>query len=623
MSSTYRTNYSLRSRKSSSKKQSSKKERQRRSIEEETRIEKEDYLLTIKRSSKKLKEIEEEAEIFKNFKHHKGNLFHEDDTKLTLSDLTNNDAKTILDKIKGQSQNSRKGQKKEAHLKTLNFSTKNLIQKLKNEKNSKLRETLFDNDDDSEECEIFHPGNSINFQTFKKERETEKSNLRLLDSCPKSRVKDLLSRRKNSDKNKEKNKFKTPKKSKNDKIEFDPTKHYLNSPKLRKDSRTISIIEKVKNEQSNSTNMIKHKLRSFKKLKLSERIEEYKQLSLKKEFHLSNKLEKLFSKFKYFDIVFDLSNQQNNGNCNFFKEISLKVLKSYRETYGVSELRKTLFLEEFKLFQVLWDKNERHENRDELLLKLPDDDENNFKKKVNKMCLDKRAKLLREKMVDFVKTYHENFLKKNNLDFSYEKEGCWHSDFDLSKEVPELPMIDLPEKPNTSTFNQKMSLFFKANDDKFKPMESAKYQRMLKKVNPFERKKSKEGESLSFEEIMIKAIKEKEKERLEQKKQSEMLKKRGFSNKNKIQIVRVANSIKMHYNSRKLDNMFLVKVVEKVYKTNKLNLIGKNEIQDLIDIIVMKSDGWLEYVDNEAGVILRMNKEIAYNGVLKKLKNGG
>lgn len=603
MSKFMRTKYSLR--RASKKKKTTSGSKLKKSLMSEK--EESDYLANMKRRKRSIGQDEEDF-IEKELKHFKPNFLHEDDTKISLEDMTNstrlNQTKEGL-KYKGK-------KKRPKTLKGISSKTKSMVNRLRSSKRN-LRKELFDDETS--------PVRAINFSTYRKK------NLRMLDSCPKKKViiKKKLVKSQNSSKNKSsskrrKKKFKTPSKIvKEDKMKFDPTKHFLRSPsKLSRKKKIDLIMEKVKGEQARSTNSIKHKLRNFKPLKLSERIQEYKELSKRRCFSLNSDLYDLLNSFKFGDNIFSLLNQKHKTNCAFLSEISNRVLKTHKTNFEEIELRRILHLEE-KLFKVNWELNERR-NEEELLLKIPRDE--NELGAVLKEFLSRREEDLREAMYEFVKGFHEEFLKKRKLKYDYTREKCWHSDFDLSKEVPHVPLAKLPQKPKEGYgSNKKLQTFFK-NDDNFKNSKKSNFKKMLENSNAFAHssKGKMEEEKLSFEDLLIMEIQRKEKMLKDQAINRENMN-GGFGIKGKrIEIVRIATSIKIIYHSRNVNNMFLVKVINKVYKANKLNLMSHAEIKTLIEGIVLKSEGWLKLVDNRDGTILRIDKSKCFNKVLKKLK---
>ena len=114
-----------------------------------------------------------------------------------------------------------------------------------------------------------------------------------------------------------------------------------------------------------------------------------------------------------------------------------------------------------------------------------------------------------------------------------------------------------------------------------------------------------------LEEMILKTIKMKEREMRERKKQRDNM--RPLDSKRfkdmKDDLKKMAAVLKSYYRKRKVNNMFLVKVIDHV-KRATLQFKDKDEIRKIIDTVVLKLGGWLKYVDNPAGKILRMNKAI-------------
>ena len=80
-------------------------------------------------------------------------------------------------------------------------------------------------------------------------------------------------------------------------------------------------------------------------------------------------------------------------------------------------------------------------------------------------------------------------------------------------------------------------------------------------------------------------------------------------------ISKVMGSIKMHYNAKQVSNMFKCSVIRKILRncqTSQTKVLSRSEAENLLDYIVPRSVGWLRYVENCDGVVLRMNKKIDF-----------
>lgn len=66
--------------------------------------------------------------------------------------------------------------------------------------------------------------------------------------------------------------------------------------------------------------------------------------------------------------------------------------------------------------------------------------------------------------------------------------------------------------------------------------------------------------------------------------------------------------------------MFLVKVIDQVFKNNRFSILSKDEVLDVIEGIVRYSFGWVKLVDNPQGKLLRMDKKVNFNKVIENIK---
>jgi hypothetical protein len=122
-----------------------------------------------------------------------------------------------------------------------------------------------------------------------------------------------------------------------------------------------------------------------------------------------------------------------------------------------------------------------------------------------------------------------------------------------------------------------------------------------------------------FKSSLIAMIKEKEARRLQKEEESrETGVKPAFDCQ---EILDLSTSIRLYYASRKVSNMFLVQVVERLSK-NRANgrIYSPQEVGQRLDFIVESTAGWLLKVPNEAGLLLRMDQKFSVAEVTALVK---
>lgn len=122
------------------------------------------------------------------------------------------------------------------------------------------------------------------------------------------------------------------------------------------------------------------------------------------------------------------------------------------------------------------------------------------------------------------------------------------------------------------------------------------------------------GSNSIFKSQLIDMIKKKEAER---KKIEETRAQQGkaFSFEAE-EIIDLSNSIKLYYNNRKVSNMFLAQVIDRLSKTRSNGkLYSPAELSARLEFLIEISKGWILKVQNENGLLLRMNGAIPLSEV--------
>ena len=82
----------------------------------------------------------------------------------------------------------------------------------------------------------------------------------------------------------------------------------------------------------------------------------------------------------------------------------------------------------------------------------------------------------------------------------------------------------------------------------------------------------------------------------------------------------IVDIIKYHFALRGVSTMFLVKLTEFIHGANHTYIMSKDEILRLIERLAEFCPEWIKIVDNEAGRLVKINKEIPIFNVFKQLK---
>lgn len=85
-------------------------------------------------------------------------------------------------------------------------------------------------------------------------------------------------------------------------------------------------------------------------------------------------------------------------------------------------------------------------------------------------------------------------------------------------------------------------------------------------------------------------------------------------------IERVLEVVSMHYKLRAVSNMFLKNVVSHLNKSSEFDLSSNDEIFQFINFVSKIVPEFLQLVDNQSGLILRLNHQIPLFDVNRKIR---
>lgn len=83
----------------------------------------------------------------------------------------------------------------------------------------------------------------------------------------------------------------------------------------------------------------------------------------------------------------------------------------------------------------------------------------------------------------------------------------------------------------------------------------------------------------------------------------------------------VAEVLRLSYQERKVSNMFLVQIVDRVQRNPNSPFKSKEEIKEAIMILVQRFPSWLSLHSNPAGDIIRLDRAHPFQNVVKFLNN--
>lgn len=98
----------------------------------------------------------------------------------------------------------------------------------------------------------------------------------------------------------------------------------------------------------------------------------------------------------------------------------------------------------------------------------------------------------------------------------------------------------------------------------------------------------------------------------------ERQKKTSFQNTfDSVKLKQIAMSIRSYYVERKVSNLFLKLVVDKLSKNAYGSLMEKSQIEDHIQELVRRCPSWLAILDNSEGKILRLCQSLQLADIYK------
>lgn len=86
-----------------------------------------------------------------------------------------------------------------------------------------------------------------------------------------------------------------------------------------------------------------------------------------------------------------------------------------------------------------------------------------------------------------------------------------------------------------------------------------------------------------------------------------------------IKLRHIAESIKTYYQERKVSNLFVVKVLERLAKSLHCSLMERSQLEAYVKEIVRKCPNWLSLHDNFEGQILRLGQPLQLSEIHKLL----
>jgi len=86
-------------------------------------------------------------------------------------------------------------------------------------------------------------------------------------------------------------------------------------------------------------------------------------------------------------------------------------------------------------------------------------------------------------------------------------------------------------------------------------------------------------------------------------------------------IERILEVIVIHYKLRNVSNMFLKNVISHVQKSSEFDLSSNEEIFQFITLVAKTAPSFLQLIDNDKGMIVRLNHQIPISDVLKSIRH--
>ncbi|CAD8086105.1 unnamed protein product [Paramecium sonneborni] len=226
---------------------------------------------------------------------------------------------------------------------------------------------------------------------------------------------------------------------------------------------------------------------------------------------------------------------------------------------------------------ITWEKFEKQNGNYELLIKLPD------KQFLNSLELNSRKELFKEK-----------------LEFYLQLNGDYIEPYKLPQK-PSLHDTNLQKQTNIQTKNECVQFSKSIN------------------ISKIFSDKDKQSNNKPLSNVSQKLIDKLRERKLEEKQKTEQSQdeKQLFSKK---QCVLIASMLHQYYYQRDVSNMFFNNVLKYIYEHNQSILMSDEQIKNIIINFVEKIDNWLQLIDNPAGQILRLNKEIDLPNIINQLQ---
>lgn len=270
---------------------------------------------------------------------------------------------------------------------------------------------------------------------------------------------------------------------------------------------------------------------------------------------------RLFNIFKQIDQIIVLFQQKSHPT--FWVNVQTQVVKLLQIRISIQDFQRVLsvFPDCYKVELIT---NEKSHNL-EFYITFPEDDYKT-KNTSSESYLNQRKCHFREKLINIVTEHHNGWLKENKFKaHNPEQHSTWHVGFDLHSLKDEIILLnDLPIKRQEVTMTIKQFLQNKDNsldDSVKKTMEAA--EKKFPNFIPYKPTDSKQEETQTLKQKLINIIKQKEKALAEKINEEKLAKESGanFSNNTK-ELKLIAQCLKMHYASRQVSNMFIVKVID-------------------------------------------------------------
>ena len=337
-----------------------------------------------------------------------------------------------------------------------------------------------------------------------------------------------------------------------------------------------------------------------------------------KEIQLPADFSRLFNIFKQIDQILVLYQQKSNPT--FWVNIQTQLVKLLQIRVSIQDFQRiqNVFPDSYKIELVT---NEKSRNL-EFYITFP---ENDYKTKntFSEAYLNQRKGQFRGNLLNIVSEHHNGWIKENKFKaHNYELHRTWHVGFDLhSINNEHIPQKDLPARRSEVKLTVKEFLEKKENclnEDIKKTMQAA--EKNFPNFIPYKQTGPIQEGSQTQKERIIEVIKQKEKALAEKINEDKKAIESGANFQNhKKELKLIAQNLKMHYASRQVSNMFIVKVIDYVYRSAFNSMMEKTRIQNMQIHMCKILPDWLTIVENPDGTILRMNKSYEFAKVTEKL----